>query len=82
MWGQARIDSDQMGVPTRCNAVTEIAPRCLAAFLENTLCILWQRVKIYEFLMRGTSNPLPELDENQMLRSTDIKGGGFSLDTL
>lgn len=62
-WGQALIDSDQMGVPTCCNAVTEIAPRCLAAFLKNTLYTLWQRRKIYEFLMRGALNPLSELDE-------------------
>lgn len=36
--GTSLIDSDQMGVPTRCCAATEIAPRRLAAFLRNTLC--------------------------------------------
>lgn len=37
-WGRGLIDLDQMSVPTRCSAATEIAPCRLAAFLKNTLC--------------------------------------------
>lgn len=54
-WGPGLIDSDQMGVPTRCCTATEIAPRRLAAFLRNTLCTPWR--KIYEFPKRRTLNP-------------------------
>lgn len=43
--GTSLIDSDQMGVPTRCCAATEIAARRLAAFLRNTLCTSWQETE-------------------------------------